>query len=167
MDFKEIPVGDEQETLSSFADYFTNKPVQVYVYLNDLEMWCTLTPIEDMEEYLLQTIMAVPTTDPITVTGDGTEEIGIGEVFALDEEGAPNMVRVEYFEDPKPRIVLVVSGGCIVSAYSLTGDSNFAYAVIDLDNQELDGDGNETPVQADVYVVDGTPESVEQVIADL
>jgi beta-galactosidase/beta-glucuronidase len=145
---------------------FETTPVDVFVYIDKADIWCTTKEEEDMEGYLIQTIKAVPTTDPITFEGNGEEEIEVGDVFCLTEDGTPNMVRVEFFEDPKPQIVLVIEKGYIRNAYSLTGDSNFCFAVIDLD---IKGGENTTwkDIPSTTYVVDGCADSVEQIISEL
>jgi len=68
-------------------------PVDVFVYKGGRDTWCSLTQEFDMDEYLIQTIKAVPTAKPIHLTDD-TDEIEVGDVFALDKDGTPNMERV-------------------------------------------------------------------------
>jgi hypothetical protein len=163
MNLFEIPVGDP-ETNSKET---TPKPVDVFVYRDRADTWCLLKRDPEIERYLIQVIKAVPTDRKKGFLTDREGDIEVGDEFFMDDPTLPCMVRVEYFEDPAPKFAIVIEGGMVRNAYSLTGDSDFAYAIIDLDGPECDENGNDITPIAVTYVVDGIADSVEDIISGL
>lgn len=69
----------------------------------------------------------------------------------------------QVFTNPRPEIVVVIKSGCVINAFSMNGNSDMAYAVIDLDNQESDGE-HLIPPMPEIYVVDGVASSLDSLI---